>query len=168
MGLFSRLVDSNSIPSHKKSIQLYSPLSGAVVPLDDVPHALFTERIFGEGIAIKPTGYQVFAPFSGTMVHFPELANQLRLKAENGIQLQIQLGVNSHLMLGEGFKRVIKPGQRFEKGQVLAEFSLIKMKLQLPSILCPITLLNSDKIKGIQGHYFQVIAGEDKLMTVYI
>jgi len=82
--------------------------------------------------------------------------------------LQIQLGVNSHLMLGEGFKRVIKPGQRFEKGQVLAEFSLIKMKLQLPSILCPITLLNSDKIKGIQGHYFQVIAGEDKLMTVYI
>tara|TARA_B110000091_G_C13755191_1_gene449538 strand:+ start:279 stop:407 length:129 start_codon:yes stop_codon:yes gene_type:complete len=42
------------------------------------------------------------------------------------------------------------------------------MKRQLLGISCLITLLNSDKIKGIQAHYFQVIAGEDKMMTVYI
>jgi PTS system glucose-specific IIA component len=136
--------------------------------LDEVPHTLFTERIFGEGIAIKPSGHQVLAPFSGTMLHFPELANQLRIKAKNGLQMQIQLGIDSHLMLAEGFKRVIKQGESFEQGQVLAEFSLVKMKRQLTSTLCPITILNSDKVKGIQAHYYQVIAGEDKLMTVYI
>lgn len=168
MGLFSRLVDTNSLPSHKRVIDIHSPLTGTILPLDEVPSALFTERLFGEGIAIKPSGYQVLAPFSGTMLHFPELANQLRLKAKNGLQLQIQLGIDSHLMLGEGFKRVVKKGQSFEQGQVLAEFSLIKMKRQLPSILCPITLLNSDKVKGLQAHYFHVIAGEDKMMTVYV
>ncbi|MFQ3190061.1 MAG: PTS system glucose-specific IIA component, partial [Paraglaciecola sp.] len=52
MGLFSRLVDASSLPSHKKAIDIYSPLSGKVMALDDVPHALFTERLFGEGIAI--------------------------------------------------------------------------------------------------------------------
>lgn len=168
MGLFNRLVNANAIPPHKKSIDLISPLSGTVVPLDDVPDALFTARLFGEGIAIKPTGYQVLAPFSGTMLHFPELANQFRLKATNGLKLQIQLGIDSHLMMGEGFKRIVKQGEIFEQGQLLAEFSLIKMKKQLPSILCPITLLNSDKIKGLQGHYFKVIAGEDIIMTAYI
>ncbi|MFT6777853.1 MAG: PTS system glucose-specific IIA component [Paraglaciecola sp.] len=168
MGLFSRLVDASSLPYYKKSIDIYSPLTGTVRPLDEVPNALFTERIFGEGIAIKPSGYQVLAPFAGTMLHFPELANQLRLKAQNGLQLQIQLGIDSHLMMGEGFKRTVKQGESFEKGQLLAEFSLVKMKKQLPSILCPITLLNSDKIKGLQAHYFQVLAGEDKMMTVFI
>lgn len=168
MGLFSRLVSNNAIPAHKKAIPIHSPLTGTVVPLDEVPHALFTERLFGEGVAIKPTGYQVLAPFSGTVLHFPELANQVRLKATNGLQLQIQLGIDSHLMLGDGFKRIIKPGESFEKGQLIAEFSLVKMKQQLPSILCPITLLNSDKVKSIQGHYFQVIASEDKVMTVFI
>ena len=59
-----------------------------MLPLDNVPHALFTERLFGEGIAIKPSGYQVLASFAGTMLHFPELANQLILKAKNGLQLQ--------------------------------------------------------------------------------
>jgi PTS system glucose-specific IIA component len=168
MGTFSRLVETNSLPAHKKAIDISSPLTGKVLPLDEVPHALFTARIFGEGIAIKPTGYQVLAPFAGTMLHFPELANQLRLKAKNGLQLQIQLGIDSHLMMGEGFKRVVKQGEHFEQGQLLAEFNLVKMKQQLSSILCPITLLNSDKIKGLQGHYFHVIAGEDKMMTVYI
>ncbi|MFT7235874.1 MAG: PTS system glucose-specific IIA component [Methylophagaceae bacterium] len=168
MGLFSRLVDANSLPSHKKSIDIYSPISGTVLALDKVPHALFTARIFGEGIAIKPSGYQVLAPFAGTMENFPELANQLRIKSQNGLQLQIQLGIDSHLMMGEGFKRIVKQGENFEQGQLLAEFSLIKMKKQLSSILCPITLINSNKIKGLQAHYFQVIAGEDIIMTVYI
>ena len=168
MGLFSRLVDISSLPSHKKLIDIYSPLTGTVLPLDEVPNALFTERIFGEGIAIKPSGYQVLAPFAGTMLHFSELANQLRIQAKNGLQLQIQLGIDSHLMMGDGFKRIVKQGESFEKGQLLAEFSLVKMKHQLPSILCPITLLNSDKIKGLQAHYFQVLAGEDKMMTIYI
>jgi PTS system glucose-specific IIA component len=168
MGLFNRLVDTNSLPPHKKVIDIFSAITGKVVPLDEVPHALFTERVFGEGIAIKPSGYQVLAPFAGTMIYFPELANQLRLKAKNGLQLQIQLGIDSHLMMGEGFKRVVKQGESFEQGQLLGEFSLVKMKKQLPSILCPITILNSDKIKGLQAHYFQVIAGEDFMMTVYI
>ncbi|WP_232787716.1 PTS glucose transporter subunit IIA [Paraglaciecola sp. MB-3u-78] len=114
MGLFSRLVEASSLPSHKKSIDIYSPLSGTVLALDEVPHALFTERLFGEGIAIKPSGYQLLAPFAGTMLQFPELANQLRIKAQNGLQLQIQLGIDSHLMMGEGFKRVVKQGENFE------------------------------------------------------
>ncbi|MFT5816400.1 MAG: PTS system glucose-specific IIA component [Arenicella sp.] len=168
MGLFSCLVDANSLPSHKKAIDIYSPLTGSVLALDEVPHALFTERLFGEGIAIKPSGYQVLAPFAGTMLHFPELANQLRIKSQNGLQLQIQLGIDSHLMMGEGFKRVVKQGENFEQGQLLAEFSLVKMKKNLSSILCPITILNSDKIKGLQAHYFKVLAGEDKIITVYI
>jgi PTS system glucose-specific IIA component len=168
MGFFSRLVDANSVPTHKKAVDISSPLTGKVIPLDDVPQAMFTERLFGEGVAIKPSGHQVLAPFSGTMLLFPELANQLRIKAKNGLQMQIQLGIDSHLMMGEGFKRVVKQGEHFEQGQVLAEFSIIKMKRQLSSILCPITLLNSDKIKGLQAHYYQVVAGEDKLMTVYI
>jgi PTS system glucose-specific IIA component len=80
MGFFSRLVDANSVPTHKKAVDISSPLTGKVMPLDDVPHAMFTERLFGEGVAIKPSGHQVLAPFSGTMLLFPELANQLMIK----------------------------------------------------------------------------------------
>lgn len=168
MGPFNRLVGSDAIPPHKKAIALLSPLTGIVVPLNDVPHSLFTSRLFGEGVAIKPSGYQVLAPFAGTVMHFPELANQIRIKAQNGLQLQIQLGIDSHIMMAEGFKRFLKKGDTFKQGQVLAEFSLNKMKAALPSILCPVTLLNSDKVKAVQGHYYHVIANEDKILSIYL
>jgi PTS system glucose-specific IIA component len=168
MTLLGKLVEIDKLPVHKKVLIISSPLSGTVVQLDDVPHELFKHRLFGEGIAIKPSGYQVIAPFNGTVMAFPELANQIRIKAKNGLQLQIQLGIDSHLMMGEGFKRQKLVGDTFNKGDVLGEFALPKMKKHLPSILCPITIINSEKVKGIQPHYYSVIGGEDTIMSVYI
>lgn len=168
MVLLGKLAEADDLPPHKRVLSISSPISGTVVPLDEVPHELFKQRLFGEGLAIKPSGYQVLAPFNGVITDFSELANQIRMKAKNGLQVQIQLGIDSHLLMGEGFKRHKKPGDSFNKGDVLAEFSLPKMKRSLPSTLCPITIINSEKVKGIQPHYYSVIAGEDTIMTVYI
>ncbi|MGJ8681756.1 PTS sugar transporter subunit IIA, partial [Paraglaciecola sp.] len=142
MELLGKLTEPDKLPQHRKVLSISSPLSGTVVPLNEVPHALFKQRLFGEGIAIIPSGYQLYAPFEGTVISYPELANQIRIKAKNGLQIQIQLGIDSHLMMGEGFKRHKKAGETFAKGEVLGEFSLIKMKRQLPSILCPVTVIN--------------------------
>ncbi|MCF2946746.1 PTS glucose transporter subunit IIA [Paraglaciecola aquimarina] len=168
MTLLGKLVKADNLPKHSKKLAISSPLSGAVVPLDEVPHDLFKHRLFGEGVAIKPSGYQVIAPFNGHIMEFPELANQIRLKAKNGLQIQIQLGIDSHLLMAEGFKRIKKPGDSFIQGDIIAEFSLIKMKKQLPSILCPVTLLNSEKVTAILPHYYSVIAGEDTIMSILI
>jgi PTS system glucose-specific IIA component len=168
MALFHKLVTADSLPAHKKAIGIPSPISGKVFLLDAVANKLFSERLFGEGVAIEPAGYQVFAPFAGIVEQFPETACQLRIKANSGIKMQVQLGIDSHLMMGEGFKRKVKVGESFALGQVLMEFDLRKMKEQLASTLCPITILNSDKVRGIQAHCFQVMAGEDPAMTIYL
>ncbi|MGS2721531.1 PTS sugar transporter subunit IIA [Paraglaciecola aestuariivivens] len=166
--MFKKLIDPNSLPAFKHAIDIQSPLSGKVLALDTVPHALFTARLMGEGVAIQPSGYQVFAPCSATIVSLPELANQIRLKTAQGMMLQIQLGIDSHIMMAEGFKSLVKVGDKVESGQVLMEFSLAKMKQQLKSTLCPVTIINSEKIKGLQAYYMQVRATEDRLFTVYL
>ncbi|MEP0176135.1 MAG: PTS glucose transporter subunit IIA [Paraglaciecola sp.] len=168
MGPYNRLVTPDNIPKHAKTFDILSPLNGKVVTLDSVPELIYTQRLFGEGVAIAPSGYQVFAPFSGKMLYFPELACQMRFKAINGLQVQIQLGMDSHLMMAEGFKRLVKEGETFEQGQVIAEFAIHKMKNSLMSTLCPITILNSEKVKGVQAFYYSVRAKEDKIMSVYI
>ncbi|MDU0355487.1 PTS glucose transporter subunit IIA [Paraglaciecola aquimarina] len=168
MTLLGKLVGVDNLPTYKQILTIVSPLSGRAVSLSEVPNALFQQRLFGEGIAIIPSGFQVIAPFSGTVAACTELANQLRLKAQNGLQLQIQLGIDSHIMMGEGFKRKVKAGDTFKQGDVLAEFSLVKMKQQLPSILCPVTVINSEKVKAIRAHYYAVRASEDDILTVYI
>jgi PTS system glucose-specific IIA component len=168
MTLLGNLIEPNQAPKNAKAIPIMSPLNGKVIPLSEVPDPLFTHRLYGEGVAIQPAGFKLLAPFDGVISHFPELANQIRLKAKNGLHLQIQLGIGSEAMHGEGFKRLKKPQQTFKIGETLAEFSLPKMKTQLTSVLCPVTILNNEKVKGVEGHYYSVVASQDKIMTVYV
>lgn len=168
MALFDKLIPPGTAMNCSKRLPLASPLTGKVHTLDKVPCPLFKQRIFGEGIAIEPTGYQLLAPCSGQVILCNELGNQLRLQAKNGLQILIQLGIGSEHMLGEGFKRLIKTGEKFSQGQVLLEFDLIKMKKQLVSTLSPVTIVNSDKLLAIEAHCHHVMAGKDPAMTLYI
>ena len=168
MMLFKRLIEPGNIPVHRKKITILSPLSGKISTLDSLANEIFKQRLFGEGIVIAPSGYQVFAPFAAKVEHFPTTAQQIRLRAKNGLQLLIQLGIGSENMLAEGFKAKVKVGQWVAQGQVLMEFDLRIMKQKLDSVLCPVTVLNSDKLIGIEAHCHQVIATQDNCMTLYI
>lgn len=144
-----------------------SPVAGKVLPIEAASDSLFANRLFGDGVVIEPAGYQVLAPFDGTVMDVSPTGNQIRLRANNGLQLMVQLGFDSLSMMGLGFKKKVKKAQRFSQAQVLLEFDLNQMKRQLSSVHCPVTLINSDKIKAIEPFYYKVLAGQDKLMTVY-
>lgn len=168
MMLFKRLLDSNNIPVHRKKIPIQSPLSGKITTLDNIPDEIFKQRLFGEGVAIAPSGYQLFSPFAGKVEHLPTTAHQIRLRAKNGLQILIQLGLGSESMLAEGFKARVKVGEQVSAGQLLIEFDLRIMKQKIDSLLCPVTILNSEKLIGVVAHCHQVRALQDDCMTLYI
>jgi len=167
MAIFNKLIEGE-LPPHKKAIPLLSPLNGKVSTLDEVPQLLFKHRLLGEGVAITPSGYKLLSPFDGLIEEFPATKHQIRLRANNGIRLLIQIGIGSEQLMGEGFKSRLNAGDKISRGQVLLEFDLRKLKQLLPSIICPVTLLNSDKLLGIRAHQHQVIAGEDPALTFYL
>lgn len=167
MAIFHKLIEGD-IPAHKKALPVLSPMNGSVSTLDKVPQLLFKNRLLGEGVAITPSGYKVVSPFDGVIEAFPATKHQIRIKANNGIRMLIQVGIGSEQLMGEGFKSKLKAGDKISQGQQLLEFDLRKLKQLLPSVICPVTLLNSDKLLGIQVHQHQVIAGEDPAFTFYL
>jgi PTS system glucose-specific IIA component len=42
-------------PFKKKTESVYSPASGRIVPLDEVPDPVFAQRSVGDGFAVEPT-----------------------------------------------------------------------------------------------------------------
>lgn len=168
MSIYTRLVDNDHLPEHTKQIPLLSPLSGKIRTLDALSHKAFTERLFGEGVAIDVTGYQLLSPFDGQITQLPVTANKVRIKANNGLEIFIQMGLESDAMLGEGFKNRVIPGETVTKGQVILEFDSLRMKRKMPNMLCPFTILNSDKLKGVVVKQRPVIAGQDVAMTILL
>lgn len=168
MTLFSRLVSPDALPVHKSQIILPSPLSGKIHRLDDLPHSAYVQRLFGEGAAIEPSGHQLLAPFDCKVMYLPTLANQVILRSTYGVELRIQLGLDSDKMMAEGFKPRARVNETLQTGQTIVEFDLLKLKRRLSCYLCPVTILNSDKLKGVLLGDRQVMAGKDTLLTMLI
>lgn len=168
MTLFHKLVEPGSLPPHKRELKINAPINGRVKPLDEFPSKLLTERLFGEGVCVDPSGYQVTAPFDGVVELLPSTCEQIRIKSNKGIKLRIQLGYKAENMMAEGFKIKVPEGHSFKQGEVLLEYDLRKMKEQLSCVLFPVTILNSEKMRGVVPNYRQVIASEDHVFSLLI
>lgn len=168
MSLFSCLIEEGQLPEHKRQIDILSPVSGSVTRLDDLPSLLFRQRMFGEGAAINVSGYQVICPFDGEITEFEPTAHRIRLKHKTGLHIQIQCGMKSEKMRGDGFRRKVYEGDKVKQGDVLLEFDIRKMKLSLEHTQFVVTVLNSEKTKGLIVKPRRVSSGEDVLFTVLI
>ena len=168
MSLFSRLLDPSNLPKHSTRIDVVSPITGVVSRLDDSSSTAYQHRIFGEGALVQVSGFHVKAPFDCVIEEATQTANRLRLRDKHGLRLQIQCGVDSHQLYGEGFKRWVKRGQKVKAGQILIEFDLRKLKLSLADSRFAVTVLNSDKTKGILLESKNVTADEDILFSVLV
>lgn len=171
MTLFDHTLSNSSaanLPMHKKRWDILSPISGRVKPLDHVPQQVFSQRLMGDGVAIQPAGYQVVAPFDCKIEQLPVTGEQIRLRSKHGIMLVIQIGIGTYKVMGEGFKIHHKEGAVITTGTPVLDFNMNKIKTRIDSLLCPVTMLNSDKTKGIVPNYRQVIAGEDVVFSVLV
>ena len=69
-------------------LTLLAPMSGSLVMIEDVPDVIFSEKIVGDGIAIKPTDNKVLAPCDATVVEVFETNHAIVLKS-NPLELLI-------------------------------------------------------------------------------
>ena len=49
--------------------KILAPLSGQVVPLDQVPDDVFAQKVLGDGIAIAPSSGRILSPVAVSYTH---------------------------------------------------------------------------------------------------
>lgn len=76
-------------------IRVYAPVSGKILPIEDVPDVVFSERIAGDGIAIKPEGDKLVAPFDGTIVQVFETNHAFAIRSEKNIEVLVHFGIDT-------------------------------------------------------------------------
>lgn len=164
MGLFDKLFGSKE--NKVVDVEVFAPLSGEIVNIEDVPDVVFSEKIVGDGIAIRPTGNKIVAPVDGVIGKIFETNHAFSMESNEGIELFVHFGIDTVELKGEGFTRIAQEGQQVKRGETIIEFDLPLLESKAKSVLTPVVISNMDEISHIEKKAGEVVAGESVVLVL--
>ncbi|EIJ69729.1 MULTISPECIES: PTS glucose transporter subunit IIA [Pasteurellaceae] len=164
MGLFDKLFGSKNTKS--VDVEIYAPLSGEIVNIEDVPDVVFSEKIVGDGIAIRPNGDRIVAPVDGVIGKIFETNHAFSMESTDGVELFVHFGIDTVELKGEGFKRIAQEGQSVKRGETIIEFDLAFLEQKAKSVLTPVVISNMDEISAMDKKVGQVVAGDSIVLAL--
>ncbi|WP_430446448.1 MAG: phosphoenolpyruvate--protein phosphotransferase [Pseudomonas piscis] len=140
-------------------LQLLAPLSGVLLPLEQVPDPVFSSRVIGDGVCIDPTSQTLCAPLSGVISNLQHSGHAVSITGEQGQQVLMHIGLDTVNLAGKGFTCLVHEGQQVAAGQALIEFDADYLALHARSLLTlmlvvsgePVTTLVDDRRLVEQG-----------------
>lgn len=150
----------------KQKLKIYAPISGNVISLDEVPDPVFSERMLGEGIAIMPVSGDVIAPCDGSIIHLANTKHAIGLRAVDGTEILIHIGLETVSLGGQGFTACVEQGDRVTKGQLLIQVDWDFLREKAISFVTPVVVTNSNEKKVNLIDTPQAEEGKSILMTV--
>ncbi|CAM2805403.1 PTS glucose transporter subunit IIA [Glaesserella parasuis] len=165
MGFFDKLFGGKK-EAVAKEVKIYAPLSGEIVNIKDVPDVVFSEKIVGDGIAIRPTGDTIVAPVNGTIGKIFETNHAFSIESEDGVELFVHFGIDTVELKGEGFTRLAEENQEVKVGDPIIKFDLELLQSKAKSVLTPVVISNMDEVTNLQKLSGEVVAGESTVLVL--
>ena len=137
-----------------KSNEVYAPVEGEVIPLDEVDDAVFSEKILGDGVAVEPDKGEIYFPTK----------HVVGITTEEGANIILHIGIDTVELKGKGFDVKVEQGDKVEAGQLLMKINLPFIRKHHPATVMVI-LEKTDEFKVACTRDKQIRAG-GRLLTL--
>lgn len=142
--------EKTKIEEKTEDMTIYSPLSGEVIAMEEIPDETFASGALGKAIGIIPNGAEVKAPLDGEVTMIFDTHHAIGLMGDNGAELLIHVGLDTVTLNGEPFTCHVTEGTRVKKGDLLLTFDTEKIKKAGLSTVTPVVITNADSFREIQ------------------
>jgi phosphoenolpyruvate-protein phosphotransferase len=161
------VITSSIVPPSDRliSLTLLAPLSGVIVPLEQVPDPAFARRLAGDGLALDPLDQRLLAPCDARVLHVHRAGHALTLSA-SGLEILLHVGLDTVALNGKGFEPRVKAGDEVRAGDLLLTFDADYVARHARSLITPVLVLNMDRVAALQGRTGRVLGGRDALLEV--
>ncbi|MGO4371892.1 PTS sugar transporter subunit IIA [Paenibacillus sp. 2TAB19] len=125
--------------SKHTKVDIASPLSGEILagPREDA-------------LAINPESGQIVAPFYGTVSHIADTSHSIVVEHASGLRLQIDIGVRTGELGGDGFMSHVRAGDTFRAGETLIDFDIDAIVASGYSPVTSVAIENEELIKTVE------------------
>jgi multiphosphoryl transfer protein len=147
-------------------LDLKAPLTGVLVPIEQVPDPVFAQKMVGEGISIDPLSDHLLAPCDGEVSNLHPAAHAVTIRTLGDLEVLLHIGLDTVKMRGEGFDAKVKVGDQVRTGDELISFDLDKVATSAKSLLTQMVIANSDLLTSFTPRAGLVTAGADDVAEV--
>ena len=147
------------------AVSVKAPLSGRVLPLEQVPDEVFSQGILGEGVGIEPTDSTVVAPADATVsTVMEESRHAVGLTLANGAELLIHVGMDTVEMKGDGFALHVKVGDKVRTGDPLITFDPDKIRAAGHPVTTAFVVTDAGDARPTFATGLDAVAGQTEVM----
>jgi phosphocarrier protein FPr len=147
-------------------LDLKAPLTGVLVPIEQVPDPVFAQKMVGEGISIDPLSDHLLAPCDGEVIHLHPALHAVTIRTLGDLEVLLHIGLDTVKMRGEGFDAKVKVGDQVRTGDELISFDLDKVATSAKSLLTQMVIANSNLLTSFTPGAGLVTAGADDVAEV--
>lgn len=100
------------------TVELYSPVIGESMKLENVSDPVFAEKMLGDGLAFTFEGDTIYSPCSGEIIMIATTKHAIGI-ASKDTEVLIHVGLETVELNGKGFEILIANHTKVKKGQPL-------------------------------------------------
>ena len=130
--------------------QIAAPVSGKIIPIEDVNDPTFAEKILGDGFAVEPADELIKSPVAGEVELMYDTGHAVGLRAADGTEILIHIGIDTVELNGKGFTPVAKTGQKVEKGDGLVRVDFDELKRAGKDITVVVIFTSGEHVAELQ------------------
>jgi phosphoenolpyruvate-protein phosphotransferase len=154
---------------------LVAPIDGWSSALDEVPDPVFSGKMMGDGLAIDPTSGTLCAPCDGEVIVLHAARHAVTLRATNGAEILLHLGVDTVVLGGDGFEAHVALGQSVRAGDPLLSFDLDGLASRVRSLVTPVIVVDGGGFEVVRreqqrtvrvGDFFMELRGGPAIVPV--
>lgn len=129
-------------------VEIFSPLNGKVIPLEEVPDEAFAQKMIGDGCAIDPAEGAIYAPVNAEIDIF-DTNHAVSFETKDELEMIVHFGIDTVKLNSEGLKRVATADE-VSVGDKLVEYDLAYIKENAKSTKTPIIITSMDIVDNIE------------------
>lgn len=131
-----------------KNVELYNPVDGEVIPMEEVSDPVFAQKMMGDGFGVQPENGKIYAPAPGKVSSIFPTKHALGLELDNGIEVLVHIGVDTVELEGGPFEIHVTEGQKITADTLLATVDLAGVKEAGKEDTVIIVFTNMDAVEG--------------------
>ena len=122
--------------------------------------------ILGKGVAVIPSEGRIVAPASGEVVVMFETKHAVSIKADNGAELIVHIGLDTVNLKGEYFEAHVKQGDRVQAGDLLITADLEQIRAAGYDVITPVLICNTPDFPDMVCHTGMQVKSADPIITL--